>query len=54
MDDLNVFFAFLRFPVTHALLSISDFGSVFYAVESCSTFDGLSIANADEECQGKY
>src|SRR5437870_10233532 len=52
MDDLNVFFAFLRFPMTHAFPSISNNGSVFYVVESCSTFNGLSIANADKKCQG--
>src|SRR2546425_2349598 len=51
MDDLNVFFAFLRFPMTHAFPSISHIRSVFYAVESCSTFNGLSIANADKKCQ---
>jgi len=25
---------------------------VFYVVETCSAFDGLSIANADKKCQG--
>jgi hypothetical protein len=51
MDDLNGFFAVLRFPMTHAFTSISITGSVFYAVESCSTFIGRSIANAAKMCQ---